>query len=149
MQSKGMLEKPCLYISDYIESNKEAYYDFLTRVRSQNDIISWIKFFLEAIIETAQIAKDKFKKVVKFTQEMDNIIMDLSVKPENAKKVIETLYDEPVINRKKLCEATEITEGTIKNTINSLVGKNVIIETTGYSRNQIFTFKKYIDIFLK
>ena len=144
-----MLEKSCLYISDYIERNKDAYYDFLTRVRTQNDMILWIKFFLEAIIETAKTAKDKFRKVVELTQEMDDIIMYLSVKPENAKKVVETLYNEPVINRKKLCEITGITEGTIKNTINSLLEKNIIIETTGYSRNQIFTFPKYIDIFLK
>ncbi len=33
--------------------------------------------------------------------EMDKIILDLPVKPENAKKVIEVLYNELVINRKK------------------------------------------------
>lgn len=45
IQSKGMLEKPCLYISDYIERNKDIYYDMLTRVRTRNDMIGWIKFF--------------------------------------------------------------------------------------------------------
>jgi len=34
IQSKGMLEKSCLYISDYIERNKDTYYDSLTRVRT-------------------------------------------------------------------------------------------------------------------
>ena len=31
---KGMLNKSCLYISDYIERNKDEYYDCLTRVRT-------------------------------------------------------------------------------------------------------------------
>ena len=149
IQSKGMLDKSCLYISDYIERNKDTYYDMLTRVRTNNDMIGWIKFFLEAVIETAKIAKEKFRKVVELTIEMDKVIMELPVKPENAKKVIDVLYDEPAINRKKLCELTGIKEGTIKNIINGLLEKNIVIETTGYTRNQIFKFQKYTDLFLK
>ena len=149
IQSKGMLDKSCLYISDYIERNKDLYYDMLTRVRTHNDMIGWIKFFLEAIIETSKVAKEKFRKVVELTKEMDEAIMDLSVKPENAKKVLDVLYDEPAINRKKICELTGIKEGTVKNIINSLLEKEIIIETTGYSRNQIFKFQKYTNLFLK
>ena len=80
IQSKGMLNKSCLYISDYIERNKDEYYDCLTRVRTQNDMIGWIKFFLTAVIETSKIAKDKFKKVVEFTMEIDRKILNISQK---------------------------------------------------------------------
>lgn len=137
IQSKGMLNKSCLYISDYIERNKDEYYDCLTRVRTQNDMIGWIKFFLTAVIETSKIAKDKFKKVVEFTMEMDRKILNMTVKPENAKKVLDVLYDEPAVNRKKLVELTGITESTIKNIINNFVDKGILVETTGYTRNQI------------
>jgi len=149
IQSKGMLEKPCLYISDYIERNKEIYYDMLTRVRTKNDMISWIKFFLEAVIETSKTAKEKFRKVVELTMEMDKIIMELPVKPENAKKVIDLLYDEPIINRKKIIELTNMKESTLKDTVNALLKNDIIVETTGYTRNQVFAFQKYIDFFLK
>lgn len=149
IQSKGMLNKSCLYISDYIERNKDEYYDCLTRVRTQNDMIGWIKFFLTAVIETSKIAKDKFKKVVEFTIEMDRKILNMTVKPENAKKVLDVLYDEPAVNRKKLVELTGITESTIKNIINNFVDKGILVETTGYTRNQIFKFQKYTDLFLK
>lgn len=149
IQSKGMLDKSCLYISDYIERNKDTYYDMLTRVRTHNDMIAWIKFFLEAVIETSKIAKEKFRNVVELTMEMDKIIVNLPVKSDNVKKVIDVLYNEPVINRKKLCDITKIKEGTIKNVINCLLENNIIVETTGYSRNQIFTFQKYTDLFLK
>lgn len=74
----------------------------LTRVRTNNDIIGWIKFFLEAVIETSKTAKKKFRKVVELTMEMDRVILDLPVKSENAKKVINVLYNEPIINRKKI-----------------------------------------------
>ena len=149
IQSKGMLDKSCLYISDYIERNKDTYYDMLTRVRTHNDMIAWIKFFLEAVIETSKTAKEKFRNVVELTMEMDKVIVNLPVKSDNVKKVIDVLYNEPVINRKKLCDITKIKEGTIKNIINCLLENNIIVETTGYSRNQVFAFQKYIDLFLK
>ena len=149
IQSKGMLEKSCLYISDYIERNKDTYYDLLTRVRTHNDIIAWIKFFLEAVIETSKTAKEKFRNVVELTMEMDKTIMDLPIKAENAKKVIDALYNEPIINRKKLMEITNIRPSTIKDTVNVLLENNIIVETTGYSRNQVFAFQQYIDLFLK
>ena len=144
-----MLDKSCLYISDYIERNKDTYYDMLTRVRTHNDMIAWIKFFLEAVIETSKTAKEKFRNVVELTMEMDKIIVNLPVKSDNVKKVIDVLYNEPIINRKKLCDITKIKEETIKNIINYLLENNIIVETTGYSRNQIFTFQKYTDLFLK
>ena len=149
IQSKGMLDKSCLYISDYIERNKDTYYDMLTRVRTHNDMIAWIKFFLEAVIETSKTAKEKFRNVVELTMEMDKVIMDLPVKPENAKKVLDVLYDEPIVSRKKILELIDIKPTTLNVCINALKEKNIIIETTGYSRNQVFAFQKYIDLFLK
>ena len=149
IQSKGMLDKSCLYISDYIERNKDTYYDMLTRVRTHNDMIAWIKFFLEAVIETSKTAKEKFRNVVELTMEMDKVIMDLPVKPENAKKVLDVLYDEPIVSRKKIIEKTGIKFTTLVGVINAFQEKQILIETTGYSRNQVFAFQKYIDLFLK
>ena len=62
------LDNPCLYISFFFEKNRDLYYQKLNDVRVKNDIIGWIKFFLEGIIETAKIAKLKFKKVVELTK---------------------------------------------------------------------------------
>ena len=145
--NKGLLSKPCFYISDFIEKNKNAYYDFLSRVRSQNDILSWIKFFLEATIETAKTARTKFEKVVDFTSYMNDLVLNMSLRPENAKLVINCFYNEPTMNRKILMEKTGLKPTALKSVINNLLEKNLIVENTGYSRNQIFTFEKYINLF--
>ena len=149
IQSKGMLDKSCLYISDYIERNKSVYYDMLTRVRTHNDMISWIKFFLKAVIETSKIAKDKFRSVVELTMQMDRMLMDLPVMPDNARKVLDVLYNEPIVSRKRIIESTGMRFTTLVGVINALQDKNILIETTGYSRNQVFAFQRYIDLFLK
>ena len=145
--SKGIINKPCFYISDYIEKNKEAYYDFLSRVRTNNDMISWVKFFLEATIETAKTARVKFENIIKLTNEMNNKIMELPIKPENSKKVIELLYNEPRVNRNIISEKTRIKMTTVDNIIKAFVNNGILVETTGFKRNQIYLFERYIKLF--
>ena len=145
--SKGIINKPCFYISDYIEKNKEAYYDFLSRVRTNNDMISWIKFFLEATIETAKTARVKFENIIKLTNDMNNKIMELPIKPENSKKVIELLYNEPRVNRNIISEKTGIKMTTVDNIIKAFVNNGILVETTGFKRNQIYLFERYIKLF--
>lgn len=148
LQSKKYLDNPCLYISFFFEKNRDLYYQKLNDVRVKNDIIGWIKFFLEGIIETAKIAKEKFKKVVELTKKVDAQISDLKVKYDNAKKIIDYFYDEPYSTRKKISEALKMPESTVNGVINELKSANIIQETTGYSRNQIFVFSEYVEIFL-
>ena len=148
LQSKKYLDNPCLYISYFFEKNRDLYYQKLNDVRVKNDIIGWIKFFLEGIIETAKIAKEKFKKVVELTKKVDTQISDLKVKYDNAKKIIDYFYDEPYSSRKKIAEALDMPESTVNGVINELKSANIIKETTGYSRNQIFVFSEYVEVFL-
>lgn len=148
LQNKKYLDNPCLYISYFFEKNRDLYYQKLNDVRVKNDMIGWLKFFLEGIIETAKIAKEKFKKVVELTKKIDNQITDLKVKYDNAKKIMDYFYDEPYSTRKKISEALEMPESTVNGVINGLKSANIIRETTGYSRNQIFVFSEYVEIFL-
>ena len=148
LQSKKYLDNPCLYISFFFEKNRDLYYQKLNDVRMKNDIIGWIKFFLEGIIETAKIAKEKFKKVVELTNKVDSELTNLKVKYDNAKKIIDYFYNEPYLSRKKLATGLNMPESTVNGVINELVKSNIIKETTGYSKNQIFVFEEYVNIFL-
>lgn len=58
-------------------------------------------------------------------------------------------FDEPVLTRNKMSEITWIKLTIINGIVNALLDKDIITETTGYSRNQIFAFEKYINLFLK
>lgn len=90
----------------------------------------------------------KLKKVVKLIKKIDTQISDLKVKYDNAKKIIDYFYDAPYTSRKKISEALQMPESTVNGVINELKSANIIRKTTGYSRNQIFVFSEYIEIFL-
>jgi len=147
LQSKGMLDKPCLYISDFFEKNRASYYDALSKVRESNDIIHWIKFFLNGIIETSKTGSDKFEKIVSLKEETDKKVKELNGKVTNYDLIMNCFYSEPQLSMKKMRVLTNINEPTLRRSINELIKNNMIIEITGSERNRLFSFKNYIDLF--
>lgn len=145
--SKGVLDKPCFYISDYFEKNRHAYYEALDRVRVKNDLKYWIKFFLNASIYTARTAKSKFKRVVELVNRLNKEVLDIKGRPENTIKVLEAFYDVPMLSGKQLQELTGLTQPTVDAAIRGMLEKDIIREVTGYSRNRIYSLYKYFDIF--
>ena len=59
------------------------------------------------------------------------------------------LYDEPILTRNKMAEKTQIKLTTINGIVNALLEKEIIKETTGYSRTQNFALERNNDLFLK
>ena len=51
---KEILHQPMFYMSQYLESNRQAYYDHLKGITDHGDWTPWIKFFLEGIIQQAE-----------------------------------------------------------------------------------------------
>ena len=51
----GLLDSPILYLSRYINRNKEEYYRLLQRVRTQDDWEAWTVYMLNAVSETAAV----------------------------------------------------------------------------------------------
>lgn len=147
LESKKILEKPCIYLSDYFEKNKDAYFAKLARVRTNSDMIGWIKFFLEAVIDAIKSQKEKFIKLKELKKEVEQAIETLSVKDDNGKKVFDVLYDTPIASRKKILEISRMKPSTLNTIINELLEKNMIEEITGQGRNQVFAFRKYINVF--
>ena len=145
--SKGVLDKPCFYISDYFEKNRNAYYEALDRVRVKNDLRHWIKFFLSASIYTAKTAKLKFKKVVGLVNQLNKDVLDIKGRPENTIKTLDAFYDNPILTSNQIQDITRLTQPTVDNAIRGMLEKGILVETTGYSRNRRFALHKYIDVF--
>ncbi|NQU65469.1 MAG: Fic family protein, partial [SAR324 cluster bacterium] len=71
--SNGLLAKPSLYLSDFFEKNRSSYYDALSRVRESNDITHWIKFFLNAVVTTANKGKNTFEQILELKNRLDSL----------------------------------------------------------------------------
>ncbi|MGO4999770.1 Fic family protein [Oceanisphaera sp. W20_SRM_FM3] len=146
--NKGLLRKPSLYLSDFFERNRNSYYDALTKVRESNDIIHWVKFFLSAVIETAGKGKETFQSILALRQEMDTLIFGYGKRAENAQVLLKRLYSRPSISANDAAELLGISHQAASALLNKMVEDNVLDEVTGYQRNRIFFFNRYLTLFI-
>ena len=147
--SSGLLNRPSLYLSDFIEQNKNTYYEALTLVRSQNSLAHWIKFFLTAVIETARNGVQTFHNVLQLTIDMNAKMVKFGKKSHNAKMLIDLLYQKPIISVSDIIEPLGISKPTANSLIKDFVDAGILSEETGHQRNKMFSFRQYLEIYSK
>ena len=145
--SNGLLNHPSLYLSDFFEKNKGAYYDALTMVRSSNDLAHWIKFFLTAVIETSKNSIATFNGILELKRRMDIFVASLGRKAENGQKLITYLYKHPVIDSKKTMEVLGVSAKTAGTLLKDFEEEGILVEYTGFQRNRSYMFNEYIELF--
>ncbi len=61
---KKAINTPYFYLSEYLEKNREDYYDGLNRITENGDWEQWIAFFLRAVAEQSRINADKAQAII-------------------------------------------------------------------------------------
>jgi Fic family protein len=145
--SSGLLVKPTLYLSDFFEKNKAYYYDNLTVVRTKNDLLQWLKFFLEGVRVTAESSIQTFKEIIALRALVEAKIMKLGKKQLLAKNVLQYLYSQPISDMQSITSATNVSISTISRLLNDFVNLEILVERTGFKRNKVFAFEQYLKIF--
>jgi Fic family protein len=145
--SRGLLEKPSLYLSDFLERNRGAYYDALTRARASNDMVHWVVFFLDAVIETAESSKQTFQKIMAMRNELESKMVTLGRRAENARALLILLYKKPAMTGKEISRLLGVTPRAANGLIDQFVELGILEEMTGYQRNRVYFFRRYIQLF--
>jgi len=147
--SNKLLRKPSLYLSAFFEKNRSSYYDALSRVRESNDLIHWIKFFLSAVIVTAESGKETFQAILKLKNDIDHKIVTLGRRAENARRLIYYLYSKPIVGINSVIKDLNIGERRARRLVNDFEQIGILKEITGFKRNKVFVFRRYLDLFKK
>lgn len=143
-----ILKRPLLYLSSYFEKNKENYYDNLTRVREKNDLLKWLKYFLIGVERTAGDAVETLSKIIALKQHIENHIQkDWGRRSPNALKLLNELFLHPVLTIKEAMQKCNLSKKTVGNLIEEFERDGILKEQTGFSRNRIFTFNDYLELF--
>lgn len=117
------------------------------RVRDLHDIKQWIKFFLVGVIETAQIGVETFDKLLKLKDKTDQGLKALGSRSIIAGKVVDFLYQKPIISAKDVAQVTDLSLASSYKLIKDLEALGILHETTGAQRGRLYTFKEYVKLF--
>jgi Fic family protein len=145
--NKGILKQPVLYLSDFFERHRTHYYDNLMRAREKNDLLQWFKFFLVGVTETASSSVATFDNILKLQKLVESQIQTLGSRTPNAQKVLQYLYQRPIVDAVKVAEIAEISAASAYKLIGELVRFGILEEVKNVSRGKQYMFTQYLDVF--
>ncbi|MCB9262552.1 MAG: Fic family protein [Flavobacteriales bacterium] len=143
-----ILEKPLLYLSAYFEKNKGLYYDNLTFVRTKNDMIQWLKYFLVGVAETAENATETLSSILLLKTSLEiGLPKQFGKKAANANLLLHQLFKNPIIQVTQVQTLLGLSYKAANDMVNDFVQASILEEMTGQNRNRIFVFDQYLKLF--
>jgi Fic family protein len=143
---KEILSKPLLYLSFYLKNNRSEYYDLLMKVRTEGAWEDWLKFFLKGVSETSQEAVNTAREIIKLKDDMTNKVYENSISSIHAIRLINLLFDSPLISSKDIADRLNISSVTANNLVSRFEEIGILNEVTGKKRYKMYLFKEYVDI---
>ena len=145
-----LLEKPLLYLSTYFEKRKDVYYDNLSNIRTKNDLAHWIKYFLIGVEQTATQAVNSLSEVLRLKENCEKLIRETyGRRSSSAIRLLYALLKNPYTTVDKAATVCGLTYKSANDLIKKMYDDGIVSEATKQSRNRLFVFQKYLNIFEK
>jgi Fic family protein len=147
LYEKGLLSSPMFYMSAYLETNRELYYERLKAISRDGDWNGWIDFFLTAVAEQAVVNTEKARKVFALHNRMKEIIPDVT-RTQFSVRAIDTLFDRPIFLSSGFVRRSGIPKASAARILTILKNKGILtVLREGIGRRAtIFSFQELLEI---
>lgn len=120
LYQKKAMTCPMFYISEYLEANRDAYYEHLKAISAQGDWNGWIAFFLEAIILQARTNAQRVGAIMRLYERMKHQIQDVTGS-QYAIHLLDALFSRPLFQATDLVTELERRYGLHRKTAPTLL----------------------------
>ena len=141
-----VLREPMLYLSLYLKTHRQYYYELLNNVRMTGDWEAWLDFFAEAVIVTATQAVETAQQLLDLSNQDRDKISGLGRAAASTLQVHRALMEHPIATSASLVKKTGITPATVNRALAHLEQLGIVKELTAQKRNRLFSYAGYIEI---
>lgn len=144
---KKVLHSPMFYISEYLESNRDEYYDKLRAISEDRKWDDWIEFFLKAIIEQAKANSIKAKSILDLYNKKKTRITEIT-HSQYAIKILDTIFARPIFNTTDFIKHSRIPKPSAMRLLRILHKEGILstLKEGSGRRAEILMFNKLINI---
>jgi Fic family protein len=121
------LPQPLLYLSEYIERNKQEYYDSLQRIRTHGDWPRWLSYFMEGVRWSAARAARQARELMDLREQMRRKVSD----SPKALPLVDELFVNPYMTTARVKKTLKVTDPTARAALGVLESAGLIQEVTG------------------
>lgn len=141
-----VLEEPLLYLSYFFKAHRTEYYAQLMSVRTKGDWESWVKFFLQGVIESATIANQTALDIHKL-HEKDLSKLNEAGAPASVHKLFLSFCKFPVADVKELMKLASITnQMTVNRALSFMIELKIVQQVSEGRRNRRFAYSRYLEL---
>lgn len=144
--AEGLLQQPLLYLSLYLKTNRQTYYDLLQSVRENGAFEDWIEFFLAGVAETANQAATTAQSTLALFKRDQEAIHASGSSAAAVLAVHSFLQRHPVANTTKIREACGLSPPTVLRSLSTLEDLGIVREISGKERYRIYAYSEYVQI---
>lgn len=143
---EGALQEPLLYLSLYFKTQREAYYDWLQRVRETGDWEGWLSFFLTGIEETAEGATETARRILTLFETHRMQIEQAGKAAATGHRLHEYMQKRPIFTVAQAMQGLDMSAPAIGAAIRRMEELGIVRETTGKKRDRVYSYAPYLDI---
>lgn len=122
---REMLPVPTFYMSAYFEKDRTMYLEKLSAVSQKNDYATWIKYFLEGVIQQAEINTLKAKALLERYNEFKDICIS-GMSSKYAIPLLDEIFQRPAFKAKQIQEVIPGSKGTLYNMLDEFVARGIL-----------------------
>jgi len=120
----------------------------LMQVRVRNDLIHWMRFFLNGVAQAATKGRDVFQGILALRNRVEHDAASMGRRAGIARRALNLLYRKPIVDAGDLERALAVTTPTANSLIRLFLEKGILTEITGQQRGRVYSFEPYLRLFL-
>lgn len=122
---RDMLPVPTFYMSAFFEKDRTRYLEKLSAVSKNNDYATWIKYFLEGVIQQAEINTMKARKLLDWYNEYKEVCVN-EITSKYAIMLLDEIFKHPAFKAKQIQDVIPGSKGTLYNMLEEFVDKGIL-----------------------
>lgn len=122
---RDMLPVPTFYMSAFFEKDRNLYLQKMSAVSKNNDYATWIKYFLEGVIEQAEINTIKARAMLDRYNEFKDICVS-NMSSKYSIMLLDEIFKRPAFKAKQLQDDIPGSKGTLYNMLDEFVAKGIL-----------------------
>lgn len=144
---KEIVHQPIFYMSEYLESNRELYYDHLKDITDNKNWTGWITFFLRGFITQSEKNSNQTKAIIDLYEVTKNIIVE-KTKSQFAIQCLDFIFANPIFTSTKFHNTSGIPRSSTSRLVKSLEETELIkcIEKGVGRRPSFYIFEELLHI---
>ncbi len=147
LYQKEIIHQPIFYMSQYLESNRQAYYDSLKRISDTGRWEHWIRFFLSGIVQQAEKNIHQTREIISIYDNMKRVMAE-KTHSQWAIQCLDYIFTQPIFNTSDFIRSSNVPKTSAARLLKVMEENNIIecIRRGVGRRPSLFVFRKLWNI---